>query len=123
VTTNNFEASRFRAQLDALAEQFAADFRRGDAEACAQAYAEDAIRIEASMPPSKGRSAIASAIAVGMANGIEIFKFETMQAAADGATGYALMKVLTNLGDAFVMLGLKRGPDGRWLVTAEAIVG
>jgi ketosteroid isomerase-like protein len=123
MTRELVDAGTFRDQLDALAAQFAADFRRGDAEACARAYAVDAVRIEVRIPPSMGRSAITSAIALGMAKGIEIFRFETMRAAADGTTGYALMKVVTNLGDGFVMLGLERGPDGRWLVAAEAIVG
>ena len=123
MTTKFVDTGTFRNQLEALTEQFIDDFRRGDAGACARAYAEDAIRIEPQMPPSTGRSAIASAIALGMANGIAIVRFETIKAAADGATGYALMKVVTNLGDAFVMVGLKRGPDERWLVAAEAIVG
>jgi ketosteroid isomerase-like protein len=113
----------FRNQLDTLTEKFTDDFRRGDAKACALAYAADAIRIEPGMPPSTGRSAIESVIALGMSNGIAISRFETMQAAADGSTGFALMKVVTNHGEAFVMLGLKRESDGRWLVAAEAIVG
>jgi ketosteroid isomerase-like protein len=123
MTTKLVDAGTFRDQLDALAAQFAANFRRGYAEACARAYTVDAIRIEIQLPPSAGRSAIASAIALGMANGITISRFETMRAAADGSTGFALMKVVTNHGDAFVMLGLKRGSDRRWLVAAEAIVG
>jgi uncharacterized protein (TIGR02246 family) len=112
----------FEEQLAALSDKFLRDYRRGDSNACAMAYTEDGIRMEAGSRPSIGRDAIAAALKTSISKGVEILSFATTTAVADGSLGYAIMTVATNYGDGRIMLAMKRTNEGRWLVAAEAIV-
>jgi uncharacterized protein (TIGR02246 family) len=112
----------FEEQLAALSDKFLRDYQRGDAYACAMAYTEDGIRIEAGSPPSIGRDAIAAALRKSISKGVQILNFVTTTAVADGSVGYAIMTVGTNYGDGRIMLAMKRTNDGCWLVAAEAVV-
>jgi hypothetical protein len=54
------EAATFRNQLDALSIKFVADFNRGDAKACAEAYSPDALLMLPNAAPIPGRPQIAA---------------------------------------------------------------
>jgi ketosteroid isomerase-like protein len=112
----------FEEQLTSLCDRFLRDYQRGDTSACAMAYTEDGIRMEAGSPPSIGRDAIAAALKTSISNGVQILSFITTTAVADGSIGYAILTVETNFGDSRILLALKCTDDGRWLVAAEAIV-
>jgi len=112
----------FEEQLAALSDKFLRDYQRGDTSACAMAYSEDGIRMEAGSPTSIGRYAIAAALKTSISTGVQILNFVTTTAAADGSVGYAILTVGTNFGESRIMLAMKCTDDGRWLVAAEAIV-
>ena len=95
----------FEEQLAALSDKFLRDYQRGDTSACAMAYSEDGIRMEAGSPTSIGRYAIAAALKTSISTGVQILNF-----------------VETNFGESRIMLAMKCTDDGRWLVAAEAIV-
>src|SRR5439155_604784 len=113
----------FEEQLAALSDKFLRDYQRGDTSACAMAYSEDGIRMEAGSPTTSiGRDAIAAALKTSISTGVQILNFATTTAAADGSVGYAILTVETNFGDSRIMLAMKCTDNGRWLVAAEAIV-
>jgi cold shock protein len=107
----HLEAATFRNQLDALSIKFVADFRRREAKACAEAYTEDAVRIE-----------IAAGFQAAFDAGRVVERLTTTRAESDGNIGYAVQTVHGKGEDGTIMLALRCDEDGIWLVCCEAVI-
>ena len=111
------EALTFRNQLDGLLSKFVADYKRQDARACAEAYAEDAVLLLPKTPPIRGRVDIAAALQAGMDAGLEIEDLSVVQCDAHGRIGYALQSVRSTQIWGAVLL---RDSDCMWRIACEA---
>jgi ketosteroid isomerase-like protein len=116
------ESLTFRNELDTIGALFIANYKRGDALACAEGYTEDAIVLMPRTAPVRGRTEIAAAIQAAMDSGLQINGFTTTHTEADGGIGYATQVQHTSNGDGHVMLAMRRGEDGLWAICCEAVL-
>ncbi len=112
----------FREAVDLLSDAFVAAFQRGDWAGCGNVYAEDAFYLVGTARFS-GPAAIAAHLAEVGGAGYRLDRLTTLEAEADGNTGYAVQVVEGSTGKGSVMLALRRDKAGVWKVCAEAVVG
>src|SRR5262245_2647275 len=112
----------FEEQIAEISDRFVKAYQIRDPTACAKAYTEDGVVMEAGSPTAIGHKEIAAGCKASMDAGLEVYDIVTTSAVADGSIGYALQTVKSNHGDARVLLAMRRDDSGRWLVAAEAIV-
>lgn len=114
------EALTFRNELDALLARFVGNYKRRDAQACAEAYADDAVLLLPNAPPVRGKTEIAAALQAGMDGGLEIDGLTVERSEADGRIGYALHSVQSGQVSGTVSLVLRRDDNGLWRIVCEA---
>jgi ketosteroid isomerase-like protein len=112
----------FREELDAVSKRYVDDFIRGDAAACASAYAEDGEMHHSLHERDRGRAAIETGVSKLMANGVTVTKLTTIWADASGDLGCAIQTFDSTAGAGMVMLALKRDGGGAWKVIREVMV-
>lgn len=112
----------FRDEVVALEGRFLVAYQRGDATASAEVYTEDAVYLTAGKPPLRGRQAIEAVTAQDIASGLKIEQLTPFHTEASGDLGYVLETFSSSAGDGTTMLALRRGKDGVWRISAEAIL-
>ena len=107
-------------QLAGISETFVTDYQNRDPVACARAYTEDGVVMEAGAPTAVGHKEISALLKASMDAGVEVTNIITTSATAYGSIGYALQTVETNHGRGRVLLAMRRDANDRWLVAVEA---
>jgi ketosteroid isomerase-like protein len=114
----------FREHVEALSSRFLADFRVGDAAACARAYTADVKVIHPGGHITDGRDALTKDWQSVFDGGSYIISdLVTLDCEADGGIGYATQLVRTPDEEFYVMLALRRDPQGAWEVALEVVNG
>ena len=109
-------------QLFFISEAFVADFEKGDAVACADAYTADAIIVTGSEVVG-GRDGIVAYLRSLFERGYRLWQYTTSFCQCEGRTAWAIQTVHSNDGDSDVLLGLRRDDDGIWYIDAEMSLG
>ena len=84
-------------------------------------YTDDVIALYPGSPPSHGRAALAKGYQALVDAGVETTGITTQHYECDGTIGYALQIAHTNQGDVAALLTFRRGADGIWLTSGEAV--
>lgn len=113
----------FKQEVAELNDRYVRSYTAGDAESCAAVFTDDGIVLQRGTEPIVGRAAIAVALKASLADGLEIYNMITTHCEADGSIGYAVTITDTNQGQERALLAMKRSPEGRWLIHADAVVG
>jgi len=115
-------ATGSRQAIEAAVRQYVTASNRGDAEALARLYTEDAVLLPPEHEPVQGREAIGEFWRQGTDEGLEV---TTLTVEVDGDLGYLvgryhLPSTTEEPADSgkYVMC-LKRQPDGSWKLTAD----
>jgi ketosteroid isomerase-like protein len=112
----------FRDELETVSKRYVENFIRGDAAACASAYAEDGEKHHSLHKRDRGRAAIEAGFSKLMADGVTVTKLTTIWADASGDLGCAIQTFDSAAGARIVMLALKREDGGAWKVIREVMV-
>jgi ketosteroid isomerase-like protein len=112
----------FRVALDEITKKFVTDLNKGNAAGLAAGYTEDAISCWTTSHVLRGRKEIEQHYADLIAGGTKLTSLETVHAEGSENIGYAIQTYAGNQGSGMVMLAMRRYADGKWAVSAEAII-
>lgn len=104
-------------------------FNRGDAEACARFYAENAKMLLPDRPPIEGRKGIEECLRAYAASGLRLMPVEPSEIVSSGDIGYCAgtyrFEVPSESGAGMIGAGkfvtvLRRQPDGSWKAVVDS---
>jgi ketosteroid isomerase-like protein len=121
--TKSADTMEFKRQIEEQTVEFLAAFKRRDAQSLVKLYTDDVIALYPGSPPSQGRAALAKGYQALFDAGVKMSGITTQHYECDGTVGYALQIAHTSQGDVAALLTFRRGADGIWLASGEAVPG